>query len=163
MQVSGVDKRRGEEETGRAKITEEKVLREERGERNEETTKTTADIRNSDRLRELARIGVIGVCRGCDVGGGFCSGIGWVVGRPVHEFWVFWTSIPRQLLAFHALEQGIDVLGQLVVGEGIGMRSLAVEFLLRKLHKAFIFMGFPIVLALLALVSGPHDTYLEWR
>ena len=48
---------------------------------------------------------------------------------------------------------GMYLLCQLVVGEGVGVGSLAVEFLLGELHVAALFhhVGFTVVFALLAL------------
>lgn len=48
------------------------------------------------------------------------------------------------------------LLCQLVVGEGVGVGSLPVEFLLGKRGVAFFFVGFAVILALLALACCCH-------
>ena len=52
--------------------------------------------------------------------------------------------------------EGGSLLCQLVVGEGIGVGSLAVEFLLGQLGVALLLVGFAIVFALLALAGCCH-------
>ena len=49
-----------------------------------------------------------------------------------------------------------DSLGQMVVGEGIGVGSLPVESLLGKLRVALFFVAFAVFFALLALTCCCH-------
>ena len=62
----------------------------------------------------------------------------------------------RQVGRCEGKGEGGCLLGQLVVGEGIGVCSLAVESLLGQLNVALLLMDFAIVFALLALIGCCH-------
>lgn len=59
--------------------------------------------------------------------------VGWVVSAPVHcgrAFGAGWVRLVSSAIGF--CWNGVDSLGQVVVGEGVGVCSLAKEFLARQ-------------------------------